>query len=314
MADMDFTQMERAFKAKYERLSPTPMGAGTYGEVYKARCLTTGNSVAMKDMKTSNEEEGICSTALREVALLKQLNHPNVVKLLSVFSSPRKTILVMEFVDQDLKKYMRSKNMRVEPATIKSLSHQLCTGIEYCHANGVLHRDLKPQNLLVDAELRLKLADFGLARAILLPIGKLTHEVVTVWYRPLEILLGGTHYSVPVDMWGVGCIVAELATGAPLFRGDSEIDTIFKIFQKLGTPTFEDWPGLSDMPEFKPTFPKWKAKRWEDIRNTQAQMGSSGIDLLEKFMAYDPKRRVSARSALRHQYFADVELPPPETR
>merc|ERR1719203_2433249 len=205
---------------------------------------------------------------------------------------------------------MKTKpNRQLDPVTIKSLGFQLWRGIEFCHANRVLHRDLKPQNLLIDASGRLKIADFGLARAYTLPIPMYTHEVVTVWYRPLEILLGSTHYSVPVDMWGVGCILAEMATGNPLFGGDSEIDTIFKIFQKLGTPTSEQWPGVADLPDFKPTFPKWKAKGWENIRNTKAQVGQVGIDLLEQLMVYDPKRRLSARRALTHPYFVDTVLP-----
>jgi len=153
-------------------------------------------------------------------------------------------------------------------------------------------------------KLRLKIADFGLARAFSLPVPQYTHEVVTVWYRPLEILLGSKLYSVPVDLWGVGCILAEMATGSPLFAGDSEIDTAFKIFQKLGTPTEAVWPGVSELPDFKPTFPKWQHKGWANIRNTQAQVGSSGIDLLDKLMRYNPRTRISAREALQHPYFA----------
>merc|ERR1740123_2133357 len=216
-------------------------------------------------------------------------------------------VLAFEFVENDLKKYMRSRGRHLDPATIKSFCFQLCKGVEFCHANRVLHRDLKPQNLLIDSRLRLKIADFGLARAYTLPIPKYTHEVVTVWYRPLEILLGSQLYSVPVDMWGVGCILAEMATGNPLFCGDSEIDTIFKICQKLGTPTAETWPGVTDMPDFKPTFPKWPPKGWENIRNTKAQIGSVGIDLLERLMTFDPAKRMSARRALQHPYLADAE-------
>jgi serine/threonine protein kinase len=176
--------------------------------------------------------------------------------------------------------------------------------MEFCHANRIIHRDLKPQNLLIDSQNnRLKIADFGLARAFSLPIPQYTHEVVTVWYRPLEILLGSKLYSIPVDMWGVGCILAEMATGGPLFAGDSEIDTSFKIFQKLGTPTEAMWPGLSELPDFKPTFPKWQPKGWKNIRNTHDQIGTTGIDLLEKLMCYNPSARISARHALRHAYF-----------
>merc|ERR1719410_982725 len=260
-------------------------------------------------MKIDSEEEGVPSTALREIALLKELPHPNIVELLEVCCSFKKMVLVFEFLENDLKKYMRSRGRQLEPAKIKSLSFQLCRGVEFCHANRVLHRDLKPQNLLIDSRLRLKIADFGLARAYTVPIPKYTHEVVTVWYRPPEILLGSPLYSVPVDMWGVGCILAEMATGQPLFGGDSEIDTIFKIFQKLGTPTTEQWPGVSDLPDFKASFPKWQAKGWENIRNTKAQLGPTGVDLLERLMVYDPQRRLSARRALQHPYFADATLP-----
>merc|ERR1719238_1554346 len=188
---------------------------------------------------------------------------------------------------------------------VRNFALQLMTGLEFCHARGIIHRDLKPQNLLIDSSSgRLKIADFGLARAFSLPIPQYTHEVVTVWYRPLEILLGSKLYSIPVDMWGVGCILAEMATGSPLFAGDSEIDTAFKIFQKLGTPTEAMWPGLTELPDFKASFPKWQPKGWVNIRNTLAQLGTTGIDLLEQLMRYDPSARISARHALQHTYFA----------
>jgi cyclin-dependent kinase 2 len=153
----------------------------------------------------------------------------------------------------------------------------------------------------------LKLADFGLARAFAVPIPAYTHEVITVWYRPPEILLGSKLYSTPVDLWSIGCVIAEMATGAPLFAGDSEIDTIFKIFQKLGTPSEQVWPGLSDLPDFKASFPKWPVRPWAQIRNTKAQVGLDGIDLLEQLMCYDPRKRLSARKALQHTYFRDVD-------
>mmetsp|Transcript_28392 Transcript_28392/g.56771 ORF Transcript_28392/g.56771 Transcript_28392/m.56771 type:complete len:266 (+) Transcript_28392:2-799(+) len=264
-------------------------------------------------MKLDNEEEGIPSTALREIALLKELSHENVVKLLDVFCSTKRLVLVFEFLPQDLKKHMRALGgKQMEPKVIKSMAYQLCKGTEFCHANRILHRDLKPQNLLIDRQLRLKIADFGLARAYSVPIPKYTHEVVTVWYRAPEILLGSQLYSVPVDMWSIGCILGEMATLQPLFAGDSEIDTIFKIFQKLGTPTLAEWPQLEELPEFKATFPKWKHRGWDNIRNTKAQVGAEGTDLLDKLLAYDPKKRISARRAMLHPYFADRELPPPE--
>merc|ERR1719450_943260 len=305
--DDNYDEQERRFESQYEILEKSLLGEGTYGKVYKARSTRTGDFVAMKQMKLDTQEEGVPSTAIREIALLKELNHPNVVRLLDVFCKPNKLVLVFEFLENDLKKYMKSLNGRLAPTTIKTLAFQLVRGVEFCHANRIIPRDIKPQNLLIDSRMRLKIADFGLARAFTLPVPKYTHEVVTVWYRPPEILLGSALYSVPVDLWSIGCVIAEMATGAPLFAGDSEIDTIFKIFQKLGTPTEQAWPGVSELPDFKASFPKWPARGWANIRNTQQQVGQEGIELLEGLMYYDPRRRISARRALQHRYFENVD-------
>merc|ERR1719201_489471 len=262
----------------------------------------------MKQMKLDAQEEGVPSTAIREIALLKELSHQNVVRLLDVFCKPNKLVLVFEFLENDLKKYMKALSGRLTPVVVKNFAFQLCKGVEFCHANRIIHRDIKPQNLLIDNRLRLKIADFGLARAFTVPVPKYTHEVVTVWYRPPEILLGAVLYSVPVDLWSIGCVMGEMATGQPLFAGDSEIDTIFKIFQKLGTPTESMWPGVVELPDFSVNFPKWPPRGWHQIRNTAAQVCADGIDLLEKLMCYDPRRRLSARQAVSHRYFLDVDL------
>lgn len=307
MGDENFEESERQFQSQYEMVDKVLLGEGTYGKVYKARSVRTGEWVAMKQMKPDAQEEGMPPTAIREIAIIKELSHINIVKLLDVFCKPNKLVLVFEFLENDLKKYMKSLNGRLTPAVVKNLTYQLIKGVEFCHANRIIHRDLKPQNLLIDNRLRLKIADFGLARAFTVPVPKYTHEVVTVWYRPPEILLGCTLYSVPVDLWSIGCVLGEMATGSPLFAGDSEIDTIFKVFQKLGTPNESIWPGVSELPDFKPTFPKWPAKGWASIRNTAQQVGPDGIQLLERLMAYDPRKRLSARKALNHPYFIDVD-------
>lgn len=321
--EKSFEELEREFKRKYQVFEragqPSEvLGEGTYGKVYKARCAGTGKVVAIKESKDSNVE-GVPPTAIREIALVQHLNHRNVVKLLDVFCSPTKLLLVFECLEHDLKKYMKSVGRAqephkhsLEPSVIQGLSFQLVEGIQFCHGHRVLHRDLKPQNLLISSEhgeLVLQIADFGLARSYNIPVGKYTHEVVTVWYRCPEILLGCTHYSAPVDMWSTGCIMAEMATGSPLFMGDSEIDTIFKIFLKLGTPSLEEWPGLKDLPQWKPVFPNWPRKVWQSIRNVKDQMNSEGMDLLDKLLAYDPKIRLSGKAALEHPYFAsDVRV------
>jgi len=301
-SDEGFAEAERQFKAQYDITEV--LGEGTYGKVRKARCRQTGEYRAMKQMKLGSQEDGVPSTAIREIAILKELAHENIVRLMDVFCKPGELVLVFELLDSDLKKHMKALNGQLQPTQVRDFGRQLITGIEFCHANRIIHRDLKPQNLLINSNNRLKIADFGLARAFSLPVPQYTHEVVTVWYRPLEILLGSKLYSVPVDLWGVGCILAEMATGSPLFAGDSEIDTAFKIFQKLGTPNETIWPGVSELPDFKPTFPKWQPKGWANIRNTLAQVGTTGIDLLEQLMKYSPRARISARSALAHPYFA----------
>jgi serine/threonine protein kinase len=208
------------------------VGEGTYGIVYKAKDLVSGRIVALKKIRLEADDEGVPSTAMREISLLKELSsHPNVVHLYDVIHQQNKLYLVFEFVDHDLKKCLEMVPQRLEILQIKSYLYQLLAGIAFCHANRVLHRDLKPQNLLIDQYGNLKLADFGLARAFGIPIRSYTHEVVTLWYRAPEILLGAKHYSTPVDAWSIGCIFAEMVNKQPLFPGDSEIDELFRIFR-----------------------------------------------------------------------------------
>ncbi|EPE25372.1 Protein kinase-like (PK-like) [Glarea lozoyensis ATCC 20868] len=309
----------------YQKLEK--LGEGTYGVVYKARDLTVpGRIVALKKIRLEAEDEGVPSTAIREISLLKEMNDPNIVRLFNiVHADGHKLYLVMEFVDLDLKKYMESLPVsdggRGKPlpegsgldmgrlgmgeAMVKKFMSQLCEGVRYCHSHRILHRDLKPQNLLIDREGNLKLADFGLARAFGVPLRTYTHEVVTLWYRAPEILLGGRQYSTGVDMWSVGCIFAEMCTKKPLFPGDSEIDEIFKIFKLLGTPTENEWPGVSDktcFPDFKPSFPKWN--RNMDVKLCSG-LDDAGLDLLEMMLIYDPAGRISAKASCQHPYFED---------
>ncbi|KAG6829203.1 Cyclin-dependent kinase A-1 [Tricholoma furcatifolium] len=211
------------------------VGEGTYGVVYKARDTQTNVIVALKKIRLEAEDEGVPSTAIREISLLKELNNENIVKLLDIVHADQKLYLVFEFLDVDLKRYIETKNQARKPITldiVKKFTYQLNAGLLYCHSHRILHRDLKPQNLLINEGDNLKLADFGLARAFGIPMRTYTHEVVTLWYRAPEVLLGSRHYATGIDMWSVGCIFAEMAMqGQPLFPGDSEIDQIFKIFR-----------------------------------------------------------------------------------
>lgn len=215
--------------------------------------------------------------------------------------------LVFEFIDQDLKHYIDSvrKNERtMSPLDIKRIMYQLFQGLAFCHSHRVLHRDLKPQNILIDKNGNVRLADFGLARAFNVPIRTYTHEVVTLWYRAPEILMNQRQYSVPVDIWAMGCIFSELINLSPLFPGDSEIDQLMKIFQVLGTPNEEVWPGVSSLPCFRSSFPNWKGNQLDyyarNIKDPDA------VDLLKKMLIYNPNDRISAAEALRHPYFNEV--------
>lgn len=295
-------------EGRFERnylVEEKPIGEGTYGEVYRALCLKTHKTVAVKWMKPEHADEGVPSTAIREVAVLKGANHRNVVKLLDVYCSVGQMRLVFEFVDYNLKEHMKRSLPCLSADAVRNLHRQLMRGIDYCHSRRIVHRDLKPQNILIDEHSNVKIADFGMARAFSLPMPIYTHEVVTTWYRAPEILFGSQEYALPIDLWSAGCILGEMATGAALFRGDSEIDTIFQIFRKLGTPTEEGWPGLGKLPDFKFTFPKWRRRPWSEIRNITSQLGPEGSSLLDAFLVYDPKRRISARQALAHAYLSE---------
>ncbi|KAK9472971.1 kinase-like domain-containing protein [Dipodascopsis tothii] len=286
------------------------IGEGTYGVVYKARDTTNGNRVvALKKIRLEAEDEGVPSTAIREISLLKEMRHENIVSLFNiVHADNHKLYLVFEFLDLDLKKYMESipTGVGLGADMIKRFMSQLVKGTRYCHSHRILHRDLKPQNLLIDKEGNLKLADFGLARAFGVPLRPYTHEVVTLWYRAPEILLGGRQYSTGVDMWSIGCIFAEMVLRKPFFPGDSEIDQIFKIFRLLGTPDEDGWPGVTALPDFKTTFPQWSRK---DFERHVPGLDAIGIDLLESFLVYDPASRISAKRALAHPYFLSHDEP-----
>jgi len=287
---------------KYHKLEK--IGEGTYGIVYKAKDKKTGELLALKKIRLDAEAEGIPSTAIREISLLKQLQHPNIVRLYDVVHTEKKLTLVFEYLDQDLKKCLDNcGDSGLQAATVKSYLYQLLQGIAYCHQHRVLHRDLKPQNLLINHEGELKLADFGLARAFGIPVRNYTHEVVTLWYRAPDVLMGSRKYSTQVDIWSVGCIFAEMVNGRPLFPGSSDGDQLTKIFKCLGTPNPKIWPTISDLPEYKENFPVFPAQQWKKIVK---KLDPTGLDLLSQMLRYDPSKRVSAEVAMKHPYFKDL--------
>lgn len=186
------------------------IGEGTYGIVYKAEIMGTGKVVALKRIRLDTDSEGVPSTALREVSLLKELTHPNIVLLMEVVVWEKNLYLIFEYLNQDLKRFMEKLEGEFPLQLAKQYLHQLLSGLHYCHSRRIIHRDLKPQNLLLDMFGNIKIADFGLARCYNLPYRTYTHEVVTLWYRAPEILLGAKIYSTTIDIWSLGCIFGEM--------------------------------------------------------------------------------------------------------
>jgi serine/threonine protein kinase len=292
---------------RYEKLEK--IGTGTYGVVYKARDKNKTEIVALKKILLDVEPEGIPSTAIREICILRELLHPNIVELKDVVATDDKLYLVFEYVDQDLKQYLDSlpRDQMQDMRTIKSFLYQILLGVSYLHSKRVLHRDLKPQNILITRSGNVKLADFGLARTYQIPLRPYTHEVVTLWYRAPEILLGTLEYSSALDIWSVGAIFLELLTKSPYFVGDSEIDQLFRIFRVLGTPNERTWPGVSKLKDYKKTFPNWVPTNF--AASVQG-LDQNGIDLLQRMLVYDPSARITAKEALAHPYFNDVRVQP----
>jgi len=281
------------------------IGEGTYGVVYKGVDKATGDVYALKKIRLESEEEGVPCTAIREICLLKSLKHNHIVRLYDIIHTEKKLTLVFEYIEQDLKQYL-DQNGLLDLATIQSFMYQLLQAVEFCHSKNVLHRDLKPQNLLISKKKELKLADFGLARCFGIPGTGYTHEIVTLWYRAPELLLGAQHYSTPVDMWSIGCIMAEMVTGYPLFPGKTDVSQLAKIFEVLGTPTPKNFPSMTKYPYYSKL-----SKNYNFQGNSKNKVkfpkfdliGKHGLDLLQKLLQFEPSQRVSAHDALNHAFF-----------
>ncbi|XP_043936666.1 cyclin-dependent kinase 17-like [Protopterus annectens] len=276
------------------------LGEGTYATVYKGKSKLTENLVALKEIRLEHEEGAPC-TAIREVSLLKDLKHANIVTLHDIIHTEKCLTLVFEYLDKDLKQYLDDCGNVINMHNVKLFLFQLLRGLEYCHRRKVLHRDLKPQNLLINEKGELKLADFGLARAKSIPTKTYSNEVVTLWYRPPDILLGSTEYSTQIDMWGVGCIFYEMSTGRPLFPGSTVEEQLHFIFRILGTPSEETWPGIMSNEEFKGyNYPKYRP---EHLSNHVSRLDNDGLDLLSKLLQFEGRKRIPAAEAMKHSYF-----------
>lgn len=286
------------------------LGEGQFATVYKAEDQETGNIVAVKKIKLgkrSEAKDGINRTALREIKLLQEISHKNIIGLLDVFGHKSNVSLVFDFMETDLEVLVKDMSIVFTPAHIKSYILMTLQGLEYLHQNWILHRDLKPNNLLIDEQGILKLGDFGLAKYFGSPNRIYTHQVVTRWYRCPELLFGARIYGGGVDMWAVGCILAELLLRVPFLPGESDLDQLSRIFQALGTPTEDSWPGMKSLPdyvEFKP-FPG------TPLKDIFSAAGDDLLDLLARLFDCNPNCRVTSSQALQMPYFANKPAPTP---
>ncbi|XP_074569353.1 putative serine/threonine-protein kinase At1g54610 isoform X2 [Curcuma longa] len=291
----------------FEKLNK--IGQGTYSSVYKARDLETGKIVALKKVRFANVDAESVRFMAREIHILRRLDHPNVVKLEALVTSKMSSnlCLVFEYMEHDLAGLVATPGIKFTEPQVKCYMQQLLSGLEHCHSHCVLHRDIKGANLLIDNNGILKIADFGLA-TIYNPNHKqhLTSRVVTLWYRPPELLLGATEYCVAVDMWSAGCILAELLSGRPIMPGRTEVEQLHKIFKLCGSPSEEYWrtSKLPHATSFKPQQPYPRR-----VRETFKDFPSVALDLLDHLLSVDPADRGTAAYALKSEFFTTKPFP-----
>jgi cyclin-dependent kinase 7 len=267
------------------------LGEGQFATVYRAEDTERDNMiVAVKKIKLGQRREakdGLNRTALREIKLLQELNHPNIIGLLDVFGHKSNISLIFDFMDADLEMIIKDRQILLPPPHVKAYSLMMLQGLEYLHTHWILHRDLKPNNLLINKQGILKIADFGLAKFYGSPNRIMTHQVVTRWYRCPELLFGARLYSTGVDIWAVGCIIAELMLRVPFLPGDSDIGQLTKIFEVCGTPDEKVWPGVTRLPdyiEFKPL----PCQLFKDIFSAA---GDDMLQLLDSCFKLNPSAR-----------------------
>ncbi|CAG9319796.1 unnamed protein product [Blepharisma stoltei] len=276
------------------------LGKGTYGEVHLYTDTQTDTNVAIKTIKVLQEGEGIHFTALREIMILQELIHPNIIRLHDVFYKNSNINLVLELAESALNDVI---HLTSDESTTKGLLKQLLEGLAFMHENSVMHRDLKPGNLLISRNGQIKITDFGTAKIVCDVEAPRTTGVCTLWYQSPELLFGTKHYGKAMDMWSVGCIFAEMINKEPFLKGNTSIDQINKIFNTLGTPGEEDWKGMNILPNYwpSPASPRISFVRAFPTASNEAR------DLLEKMLMYDPRQRISASQALQHPYFSTGE-------
>ncbi|KAI3502107.1 hypothetical protein L1887_30138 [Cichorium endivia] len=279
------------------------IGQGTYSSVYKARDLTNNKTVALKRVRFDNMDSESVKFMAREILILRRLNHPNVIKLEGLITSRTSSTLylVFEYMEHDLTGLVSLPNIKFTEPQVKCYMKQLLSGLDHCHSHGVLHRDIKGSNLLIDNHGILKIADFGLSSFFDCNQNvPLTTRVVTLWYRPPELLLGATCYGVSVDLWSAGCILGELYAGKPIMPGRTEVEQLHRIFKLCGSPSEDYWKKtkLPHSTAFKPVHP-YKRRILEAFR----EFPLAAVGLIETLLAVEPEQRGTAALALKSEFF-----------
>ncbi|GAB2209506.1 hypothetical protein Droror1_Dr00026724 [Drosera rotundifolia] len=281
------------------------LGEGTYGVVFKAIDTETNQTVAIKKIRLGKQKEGVNFTALREIKLLKELKDPNIIELIDAFPHKENLHLVFEFMESDLEAVIRDRNIVLSPGDVKSYLQMTLKALAVCHKKWVLHRDMKPNNLLIAADGQLKLGDFGLARIFGSPDRRFTHQVFARWYRAPELLFGSRQYGPGVDIWGAACVFAELLLRRPFLQGSTDIDQLGKVFAAFGTPKHSQWTDI----EYLPDYVEYQHVPATPMRSLFPMASDDALDLLSKMFTYDPKARITAQQALEHRYFTAPPAP-----
>jgi cyclin-dependent kinase 7 len=311
-------QMDMDERSKY--IKGKKIGSGQYADVFEATLVSDRSKLfAIKKIKIAAEsaDVGISYDSLREIRFLQELNHPNIIKLHAVFSTKDQNLnLVLEHLPQgDLLVLVQdTARTRYTPADVKAWMMMMMRGVWFCHQNFILHRDIKPNNLLIAANGEIKLADFGLARSFADPYTEMTSQVITSWYRPPELFFRARYYGGAVDIWSCGCVFAELINRAVFLMGippDNELNMVRQICEKVGTPTEENWPGVTKLRSYvtpEEVIPVRSRSSWIEQFRT---IGEDGVDLLIAMMQLDPNKRLTAEGVLRHKYFTSIPRPTP---